>query len=399
MKTQKPKISFNVSPERPVNATHEPEQFVAPEYFEDTAAFMRESAAEDMYEPEHTREFEPAPALAPQPMHHEMHQDGFDRAEWEEGLTAPQPEPVPMPTAKHRMQHARLAALGQMPKRQSGFLERNINLLGVAAVIGATVVFGLGSAMWLFGGDETRPTDQATFSAQASETATRALLPDMTDVSDAATPVATPSPSDLTAAVLAGLQPQSAAPVEPEVSIATTNRDALDVLNNDKVRMLREGVLADMYDIETYQQADVTRVRLRTFNAPLVSEQASDAVLNAVSAGEIEMSQALMTTQGTVDVETMMFNLVQVSLRSDHSSIGMNAAHGMSRKIFAASKARTQNVEDQRVYIVQAGDSLAYIALQFYGSPNVYDRILEANRSILQSPEQIQTGQRLVIPS
>ena len=106
-----------------------------------------------------------------------------------------------------------------------------------------------------------------------------------------------------------------------------------------------------------------------------------------------------MTAEGEVDVETMMFNLVQTSLRNDDSKASVDAALGMSRKIFAASVARTQNEGGARVCRVQPGDSLAYIALQFLGSPTAYKRILEANRSTLQSPEQIQIGQRLIIPS
>lgn len=51
-----------------------------------------------------------------------------------------------------------------------------------------------------------------------------------------------------------------------------------------------------------------------------------------------------------------------------------------------------------RYYAVQEGDSLAYIALQFYGRPAAFQRILEANLDILQSPDKIQTGQLLHIP-
>lgn len=54
-------------------------------------------------------------------------------------------------------------------------------------------------------------------------------------------------------------------------------------------------------------------------------------------------------------------------------------------------------------YIVCEGDSLAYIARNFYGPQqgnkreNVL-RIFEANRGILKSPDEIDVGQELVIP-
>lgn len=59
----------------------------------------------------------------------------------------------------------------------------------------------------------------------------------------------------------------------------------------------------------------------------------------------------------------------------------------------------TSPAVEQRVYTVQSGDSLAYIALQFYGDTNEYLRIFEANREQIEDPERIQVGQRLVVPA
>jgi nucleoid-associated protein YgaU len=53
---------------------------------------------------------------------------------------------------------------------------------------------------------------------------------------------------------------------------------------------------------------------------------------------------------------------------------------------------------NQRVYRVQAGDTLSKIAKQFYGNANDYNRIFEANRDKLQNPDRINVGQELVIP-
>lgn len=50
-------------------------------------------------------------------------------------------------------------------------------------------------------------------------------------------------------------------------------------------------------------------------------------------------------------------------------------------------------------YTVQAGDTLSKIANIFYGNPNDYNRIFEANRDKLKNPDQIQVGQQLTIPS
>lgn len=49
-------------------------------------------------------------------------------------------------------------------------------------------------------------------------------------------------------------------------------------------------------------------------------------------------------------------------------------------------------------YTVQKGDSLSKIAKHFYGDMMKYNQIFEANRSILDNPDQIEVGQELIIP-
>ena len=70
----------------------------------------------------------------------------------------------------------------------------------------------------------------------------------------------------------------------------------------------------------------------------------------------------------------------------------------MTRRAFAASGSDVSDVKGDQAYTVEAGDSLAYISLKFYGRPGAYGRIFEANRSVLRSPNEIKIGQRLIIP-
>ena len=352
MKPHKPKISFDMSPdpvvkpaaELPKDAATSHQNMLSeqdahdriPELQENDAAFEDVSVQIEMHDD------------APEPDFETIRDREFDRMEWERRLTepepvvelGPEPEPVTDPEpviepvaamARPQHKHARLAALGQMAPPPPSFFERNGSVLAVAGVIGVKFILGLGTAMWTFSWDGAASEQQATFSAPMPEpsfqdTPTRALTPDMTDVSNTTTQTAAPTPgrsaSDLTAAVLAGL-----------------------------------------YEIESYVQLGVKRVRLRTINAPLVNDYASDVLLKEMVKGEIGMSKSLITPEGDVDVETMMFSLVQTDLRKDHSSTGMAAANGMSRKIFAASVARTRNLNGKRFYDVQPGDSLTYIAL------------------------------------
>lgn len=53
---------------------------------------------------------------------------------------------------------------------------------------------------------------------------------------------------------------------------------------------------------------------------------------------------------------------------------------------------------EDNTYTVEAGDTLWAIAEKVYGSGGKYMKIFEANTSILDSPDKIFPGQKLVIP-
>jgi len=52
-----------------------------------------------------------------------------------------------------------------------------------------------------------------------------------------------------------------------------------------------------------------------------------------------------------------------------------------------------------RTYKVKPGDTLSKISQQFFGDPNKYQKIFEANRDKLSDPNKIQVGQELKIPA
>src|ERR1041385_7064654 len=52
-----------------------------------------------------------------------------------------------------------------------------------------------------------------------------------------------------------------------------------------------------------------------------------------------------------------------------------------------------------RTYTVKPGDTLSKISKEFYGNPNDYMRIFNANRDSLQDPNKIKPGQELKIPA
>lgn len=325
----------------------------------------------------------------------------FDRDAWEQQLTAP-PSPQPRRVLVEAIPKAPgLKATGLMMQPEPEFVPRNTSPLFMGAVVVLTFLLGLATAMlWLDRGAST-PLQTAVhepFDQTLAEDATRMASQDLTDVSATGLPsgaVAVPV-GELRHAVLAGLPATGPARVRTQEQIS---RNAVEVLSATRLRMLREAALAGLYGIEMYQAEGQNRIRLRFVNAALTHDAASELLFEGLAARQPELAEALLGPDGALDAGTMMFSLIRTSLM-DHPGVdGPAAARDMSRRIFAASPARSETVGGLRLYTVQPGDSLAYISLQFYGMPDAYTRILEANRDTLQSPDKIQIGQRLIIPS
>lgn len=55
--------------------------------------------------------------------------------------------------------------------------------------------------------------------------------------------------------------------------------------------------------------------------------------------------------------------------------------------------------DETSIYAVMAGESLASIAMHFYGNANAWKTIFDANRDQLTDPDRIKTGQMLRIPT
>ncbi len=54
---------------------------------------------------------------------------------------------------------------------------------------------------------------------------------------------------------------------------------------------------------------------------------------------------------------------------------------------------------ESKMYIVVKGDNLSKISKMFYGTPNKYMQIFEANKPMLKHPDKIYPGQALRIPA
>jgi nucleoid-associated protein YgaU len=54
--------------------------------------------------------------------------------------------------------------------------------------------------------------------------------------------------------------------------------------------------------------------------------------------------------------------------------------------------------DESKYYTVVKGDTLSKISKEFYGNPNKYPQIFEANKPMLTHPDKIYPGQLLRIP-
>jgi len=59
---------------------------------------------------------------------------------------------------------------------------------------------------------------------------------------------------------------------------------------------------------------------------------------------------------------------------------------------------KTKVVEGPRYHIVRDGDTLSGISYQYYGFENKWQKILDANRNVIQDVRNLKPGTKLIIP-
>jgi nucleoid-associated protein YgaU len=65
----------------------------------------------------------------------------------------------------------------------------------------------------------------------------------------------------------------------------------------------------------------------------------------------------------------------------------------------ASATPGTKTPGGDHTYTVRPGDTLSKISKQFYGNPNDYMRIFNANKDKLKDPDHVNVGQELKIPA
>lgn len=126
------------------------------------------------------------------------------------------------------------------------------------------------------------------------------------------------------------------------------------------------------------------------------TDDAIDRIVNeAVAQGKVEAPAMLRTTEGKVDTAVL---LASVLAQAQGDEIGQGDVSEPTVTITGGTLSMQAATEDV-LYVVQAGDSLGSLALRFYGDAGLYTAIYKANRQVMDTPESLAYGMKLLIPA
>ena len=102
-------------------------------------------------------------------------------------------------------------------------------------------------------------------------------------------------------------------------------------------------------------------------------------------------------------------NIIQGELSKDETTPDeLNATNAESRQptinevqsepMDMSQFVQTEKIKTQRFHIVRKDQTLSAISRIYYGSPNQWKKIVNANRDIIKDPDKIQPGTKLIIP-
>lgn len=196
---------------------------------------------------------------------------------------------------------------------------------------------------------------------------------------------------DMTASVLAELGFQTDAPTGP-------NREAQQIETT-------AAILANIQNATGQEVPVQQRETLQSLVVTALREGQSDAYIDALvneaaAAGRVTVPEVMVTSDGRVDTSVLLNNLVTQAVVASGGDVpvpDVNPTETPGVEVRVVQRA--QDAVQARFYTVQPGDSLGGIAVKFYGRVDYFDRIYQANRQTLSSPDLIRTGQRLVIPN
>lgn len=145
---------------------------------------------------------------------------------------------------------------------------------------------------------------------------------------------------------------------------------------------------------------------LETLVATALRSGKSDDYINtlvneAAGAGQISVPSELVTSDGKVDTAVLLSGLITKAkvAKGTEAEVQPTAVVAGGEGVEVHMVAKVDGSSDSaQFYTVLPGDSLGSISLKFYGDSKFYPAIFNANRNMLATPDQLNVGQRLVVP-
>lgn len=222
-----------------------------------------------------------------------------------------------------------------------------------------------------------------------------------TEGATAAEPVAN-SVAATTAAILADLTEAAeggdtaAAPAVAQEQAVLTAPEAPE---DAALRKMSEAVIAGLKGEPAAPDTN-TEAGLETLVAQALAEgrtdEAIDAIVNqAVAEGTAEAPAGLTTTEGKVDTAVLLAAIVAEAQGDEFGQGDLSEPTALVEGGTPSMLAATEDV----LYVVQPGDSLGALALRFYGDADLNGAIFKANRQVMDTPESLSVGMKLLIPA
>ena len=122
---------------------------------------------------------------------------------------------------------------------------------------------------------------------------------------------------------------------------------------------------------------------------------AADAILEYIKAQNLSATGLTVTYDGATSTASV-FGVAPDQATREKIVLCCGNVAGVAAVKDMMSVDRSQ--PEAQYYTVVSGDNLSKISKQFYGDPNKYMKIFDANKPMLTSPDRIYPGQKLRIP-
>jgi nucleoid-associated protein YgaU len=127
----------------------------------------------------------------------------------------------------------------------------------------------------------------------------------------------------------------------------------------------------------------------------VADDAAGDAIVDYINSQGLKATGLTVTFDGTTAIATV-FGVAPDQATREKIVLCCGNVAGVAGVTDQMTVDQSQ--PEAQYYTVVHGDTLSKISRQYYGDPNKYNAIFEANKPMLKSPDLIYPGQMLRIP-